>query len=87
MATTSDEMLTQVQDSLKEGPYACSSITKLSGGTANFVYRGTLTNPLPDGSKTVVIKHTEPYVAQHPAFKLTSTRCVSLLTLLSETYS
>jgi hypothetical protein len=78
MATSSkDEMLEQVQESLSNGPYACASLTKLSGGTANFVYRGTLITPLHDGTKTIVIKHTEPYVALSPDFKLTSTRCVS----------
>lgn len=78
MATSiTDEMLTKVQESLKDGPYACVSLDKLAGGTANFVYRGTLVRPLQDGSKTIVIKHTEGYVASNFNFKLTSTRCVS----------
>lgn len=78
MATeVQDEMKTKVENSLKDGPYACTSLEKLSGGTANFVYRGTLATPLSDGTKTVVIKHTEGYVAQSPGFKLTTTRCVS----------
>ncbi|TVY41389.1 4-hydroxytryptamine kinase [Lachnellula subtilissima] len=85
MATTSskDEMLDQVQISLSHGPYACASLTKLSGGTANFVYRGTLIKPLEDGTKTIVIKHTEPYVASNPNFKLASTRCDFEQTILS----
>jgi hypothetical protein len=78
MATeTADEVSQQVQESVKDGPYACSSLVKLSGGTANFVYRGVLVTPLEDGSRTIVIKHTEPYVASSPNFKLTATRCVS----------
>jgi hypothetical protein len=75
---TADEVSKKVQQSLKDSPYACSSLVELSGGTANFVYRGTLVTPLVDGSKTVVIKHTEPYVASNFNFKLTTTRCVSL---------
>lgn len=75
-----DEMSLKVQEWLQDGPYACTSLNKLSGGTANFVYRGTLAAPLQDGSKTVVIKHTEGYVAQSPNFKLTTTRCVSCYT-------
>ncbi|KAF4627319.1 hypothetical protein G7Y89_g10841 [Cudoniella acicularis] len=76
MATMpSDEILVRVQESLKNGPYVCSSLVKLAGGTANFLYRGTLANPLEDGSKTIIIKHTESYVASNVAFKLTSTRC------------
>ncbi|KAL5328925.1 hypothetical protein ACEPPN_002434 [Leptodophora sp. 'Broadleaf-Isolate-01'] len=87
MATeVQDEMKTKVENSLKDGPYACTSLEKLSGGTANFVYRGTLATPLSDGTKTVVIKHTEGYVAQSPGFKLTTTRCdyeQTILTALS----
>ncbi|RDL39456.1 uncharacterized protein BP5553_03796 [Venustampulla echinocandica] len=86
-AATPDEIQERVQGSLKDGPYACSSLTKLSGGTANFVYRGVLVNALQDGSKTVIIKHTEGYVASTPAFKITSTRCEfeqSILTALQE---
>ncbi|KAI6715787.1 hypothetical protein B2J93_1148 [Marssonina coronariae] len=71
----SDEILLEVQESLGDGPFACTSLTRLSGGTANFVYRGILTVPLPDGSETVVIKHSEGYVAQTPSFKITTTRC------------
>ena len=78
MATEAqDEMMLKVSESLKDGPFACTSLTKLSGGTANFVYRANLATPLPDGTKTVVIKHTEGYVAQSPGFKITTTRCVS----------
>jgi hypothetical protein len=76
MALSEDILLSQVQTSLKDGPYACSSLAKLAGGTANFVYRGVLSNPLEDASKTVVIKYTPPYVAVNPTFKLTETRCV-----------
>ncbi|CZR57274.1 uncharacterized protein PAC_07163 [Phialocephala subalpina] len=72
---TPDGISQKVQESLKDGPYACSSLAKLSGGTANFVYRGTLVTLLKDGEKTVVIKHTEGYVASNPNFKLTDTRC------------
>ncbi|KAL5360180.1 phosphotransferase enzyme family protein [Aspergillus floccosus] len=64
--------------SLTGTPYACSSLHQLSGGTANFVYRGILSKPLPDGTTTVVIKHTEDFVASNRAFKIPADRCVSL---------
>ena len=77
MAEGAVEISVQLQESLKEAPYACSSLQSLSGGTANFVYRGTLVRPLEDdGATTIIIKHSEPYVAQNPAFKLTTDRCV-----------
>ena len=72
-----NEILNRVDESLKGGPYECIPLEKLSGGTANFVYRGILKTPLKDGTKSVVIKHTEEYVASNKNFKLTSTRCVS----------
>jgi len=76
LVPTTDETMLQVRKALEGGPYACTSLVKLSGGTANFVYRGNLVVPFEDGTKTIVIKHTEDYVAQHPAFKLTPERCV-----------
>lgn len=85
MATLSDdEMSDKIQTSLRDTPYACTTLQKLSGGTANFVYRGTLSTPLADNTKTVVIKHTEPYVASHPSFKLSVNRCVSSSNPLSD---
>ncbi|KAI8906133.1 kinase-like domain-containing protein, partial [Powellomyces hirtus] len=46
-----------------------SHLEPLTGGNANFVWRAHLTQPLPSGSKTLIIKHAEPFVAkfrQHP---------------------
>ena len=65
--------------------YACSTITRLNGGTANFVYRGILSKP---GSgldkdessaekKDFIIKHTQDFVALNRDFKLDGERCVS----------
>ncbi|XMA15802.1 hypothetical protein WAI453_008593 [Rhynchosporium graminicola] len=85
-ARPQEEMMLKVKSSLINSAYACICLTKLSGGTANFVYRGTLATPFSDGTKTVVVKHTEGYVAQSPGFKLTTTRCdyeQTILTALS----
>ncbi len=76
-----DEIALKVQTQLSSTPYACTHLYNLKGGTANFVYRGTLTKPLEDGSKTVCIKHTEGYVALNPSFKLTTRRSVSVFGL------
>ncbi|KUJ21982.1 uncharacterized protein LY89DRAFT_778327 [Mollisia scopiformis] len=88
MATeTPDEIATKVQASLENGPFACSSLVKLTGGTANFVYRGTLKTKLEDGTETVVVKHTEGYVASSPGFKLTDSRCEYERTILTDLHS
>ncbi|KAE8134036.1 kinase-like domain-containing protein [Aspergillus pseudotamarii] len=71
---------------LSTTPYACSSVEQLSGGTANFVFRGTLLRSRPDGTTTVVIKHTEDYIASNREFKLSAQRCLiekSILTSLN----
>lgn len=75
---TADEITLKVQESLQNTPFACSKLEKLSGGTANFVYRGNLKTKLDDGSETVVIKHTEGFSASNFNFKLVEDRCVCL---------
>lgn len=79
-----DDMSTAIWKEISNTPYACSSLTRLTGGTGNFVYRGTLSHPLQDGTRTVVIKHAEDYVASQPEFKLSTTRCVSLYSLYGD---
>ncbi|PYI19820.1 hypothetical protein BO86DRAFT_179425 [Aspergillus japonicus CBS 114.51] len=56
--------------------YACSSLTRLSGGTVNFVFRGLLSRPLEDGTKSVIIKHSEGYAAANRNLELTAERCL-----------
>ncbi|KAL6231059.1 hypothetical protein BDW75DRAFT_221206 [Aspergillus navahoensis] len=65
-----------VATELFRSPFACSSLTQLSGGTANFVYRGVLSQPLPDGTTTVIVKHAEDYLASNADFKLSAKRCL-----------
>lgn len=73
----------QILDELLSTPYACSSLSRLSGGTANFVYRGTLRVPLcdPAGTSTVILKHAEEFLAGFKDFKLTADRCVCFFSL------
>lgn len=82
---TAQDISTLVSQELSKTPYESSSLTRLSGGTANFVYRGVLARPLQDGTKTIIIKHGEEFVASNRDFKLTTDRCVSLRTRRSGT--
>lgn len=68
-----DETRDIIAQQLSPTPFACSSLTRLSGGTANFVYRGTLSST----GQSVVIKHTKDHSASNPDFKIDVTRCVS----------
>jgi hypothetical protein len=78
-----DAIAARVLQELSETPYACSSLTQLTGGTANFVYRGILARPLTaqDGStvKSVIIKHSTDFVAINRDFPLDVTRCVVMM--------
>jgi hypothetical protein len=85
LAEVDEQALAQhVLDQLAPSPYACSVLNKLSGGTANFLYRGTLTRPLcrpgedagTAAAKTVVIKVSTDFVAVNRDFPLDITRCI-----------
>ncbi|KAL2696448.1 hypothetical protein AAEP93_002862 [Penicillium crustosum] len=43
-------------DILAHLPYACSSVERLVGGSVNCICRGSLVDPLPDGSRSVIIR-------------------------------
>ncbi|KAG0014549.1 hypothetical protein BGZ82_001723 [Podila clonocystis] len=61
----------------KEELRSISELKKLTGGTANFVWRATVASPSPnvfDGAKTVVVKHAEEYVANYKEMKLDTIR-------------
>ncbi|KAL4763513.1 kinase-like domain-containing protein [Aspergillus foveolatus] len=73
---TDSEVKDAVASELSSSPFACSSLAQLSGGTANFVYRGVLSRPLPNGTTTVIVKHAEEYLASNSDFKLTAKRCL-----------
>lgn len=69
---------------LSQTPYACSNWAQVSGGTTNFIYRGTLLQPLeqPDGSvvdsqNTIILKHATANVPGNEDFWLDIARCVS----------
>ncbi|GLA56593.1 hypothetical protein AtubIFM54640_000249 [Aspergillus tubingensis] len=70
------DLLNIVSQELTGTRYASSSLTPLSGGTANFVYRAQLDQPLPDGTKSVIVKHTEAFIALNREFKLPAERCL-----------
>ncbi|EXK94831.1 hypothetical protein FOQG_03644 [Fusarium oxysporum f. sp. raphani 54005] len=74
---TEQEIRSKVEQVLKGTTFAVSSLRKLSGGTANFMYHATLEKPSTQDKyqNGVVIKQGEGYVALHPAFKIATSRC------------
>jgi hypothetical protein len=83
-AATRDEIKSKVLKDLEHTPFAASSLRMLSGGTANFIYHASLKTSLPDGTRDVLIKHGEAYIANSPSFKLTLFRCVRQQLLTNE---
>lgn len=67
----------QLLDQLSNTQYAASSLTRLSGGISNFTFRAKLLQPLSDGSKSVIIKHSAPHSALNSAFALDVARSAS----------
>lgn len=73
-----------VQQELTNTPYACSSLARMSAGTTNYVFRGTLFEPLTAHNglrcKTIIIKHAKDHVPENESFPLDLSRCVSFCT-------
>lgn len=73
-----DPIAVKILGDLKGSQYACTALTRLSGGTANFVYRGILRFSLPDGTTSIFIKHAEPYLATNTSWELSVIRSVQM---------
>src|ERR1700733_5594550 len=52
--------ISAVEAFLADTPFASRSVTELTGGTVNYVYRIQLLTPI-EGSQTVVLKHAQPF--------------------------
>jgi len=75
-----DQAAEKAQAALANTSYACSSLHPLSGGSANFTFKGKLVEALPDGTEEVAIKHGESFLASNPSsgWELPMYRCVSV---------
>ncbi|GKT43723.1 4-hydroxytryptamine kinase [Colletotrichum spaethianum] len=71
-----DRILREVRGELANTPYRFEGGSLLSGGTANFIFHVSLSQPLPDGTTEVAVKHGEDFLAQNPDFKLPTSRCL-----------
>lgn len=79
-----DNHLARVLQHLSQTPYACSSLTQLSGGSVNFVFRGLLVSPLlptpsttaATSSQTIIVKFSTDFLALNRDFPLDVSRCV-----------
>lgn len=65
-----------VREYLAGTPFAATRVEALSGGSANYVYRIWLETPY-EGRRTVVLKHTKPYVRAFKDMAFTDERQVS----------
>lgn len=83
-----NEIVVKILQELSATPYSCSSLTQLTSGTTNFVFRGTLTSPvslcddIKEGieapiSSTVIIKYSTGFAAVNKDFPIDASRCVN----------
>ncbi|MCJ1244568.1 hypothetical protein MMC30_001766 [Trapelia coarctata] len=70
-----------IEESLASTPYSCTHFERLSGGYTNSVYRGTLAQPLDDGTASVVVKMAKSISTQE--FSIDTRRSFYESTLLS----
>ncbi|KAK1750911.1 kinase-like domain-containing protein [Echria macrotheca] len=71
-----------VLDALSRTRYACSTLTPLSGGSANFVFRGELRTPIDPETKTVIVKHSTDFLLVNRDFNIDLSRCSAEATIL-----
>lgn len=81
-----DELSARIRQQLSTTRYACSSLTKLNGGSVNFIFRGALEEPvsfrkrdIPMTATTVIIKHSTDFLSVNMDFKLDVSRSVRAL--------
>ncbi|KAF5549309.1 hypothetical protein FMEXI_4296 [Fusarium mexicanum] len=66
---------------LENTPFACSPLIRLSGGSANYVYRGILIHAMPTidyarNMESVIVKYSLGHVPGNTKFKLDLSRCL-----------
>lgn len=83
-----DTIIDQILLQLSVTTYACSSLTQLTNGTTNFVFRGTLANPVHpslevvgEGTETktiqsVIVKYSASFAALNKDLPIDVSRCV-----------
>jgi len=69
------ELSAELLEALEKTEYPCSSLTLLTGGSINLVYRGILKTPN-SARDTVIIKLAASFLAINPAFEIDASRSV-----------
>ncbi|KAI0486763.1 kinase-like domain-containing protein [Xylaria cf. heliscus] len=72
---------------LSQTPYACSSLTQLTNGTTNFVFRGELVQPIVDKvtgntASTIIVKHSLEHAALNKDLLIDSSRALHEVSML-----
>ncbi|CAM1508891.1 Fc.00g026300.m01.CDS01 [Cosmosporella sp. VM-42] len=79
--TERDEIVAQILQDLSQTSFACTSLTPVSGGTVNFVFRGILTRHFPSRNetsmvKTIIIKHARNHLSGNKNYAIDASRCI-----------
>lgn len=81
------QLAAEIQKAIACTDFACSSLTRILGGSASFVFRGNLVSPLSlrEGSKlisvmkSVIVKKATEFAAVNNDFSLDSGRSVGTI--------
>jgi hypothetical protein len=83
-----EELAAGIQQALSSTRYACSSLSRIAGGSASYTFRGLLQTPIThnDGTSTTtfIAKKATDFAAINTDFALDSNRsaCCSLFSML-----
>jgi hypothetical protein len=77
------QLFRRISREIEATPYACSTLSQLTSGTTNFVFRGILTHPLQHENsalpiKSVIVKHSTSFAGCNKDFPVDISRFVYL---------
>lgn len=73
------QIAAEIKEELGGTDFKCNYLIPLSGGNANYVFRGKLATPFgseSDATDEVLVKHGEAYLSRDLSFELPTSRCV-----------
>lgn len=71
----------QIQSWLLDTDYSCDEVEQIHGGNVNLTFKGTLSHPLKDGTRSIIVKQSREFIAVNTTMACPLHRCVPVLFL------